>query len=118
MRAIITRAKGRNPGRGDGSPGAAAIAGICAIAGAAWWKRDDLDEIVEDVFEPLPDKRYVALMPWPVSDSGAVVSTVLDSIGQRLARAEASVKNLLIIKVDDLPSGAAAPITPAASLAL
>jgi tetratricopeptide (TPR) repeat protein len=94
----------------------AAAAAICAIAGAAWWKRDALEEIVEDIFEPLPDKRYVALMPWPTSDSAAVVSTVLDSIGQRLARAEATVKNLLIIRISDLPGTAAAPATPAASV--
>ena len=93
-----------------------AAAGVCAIAGAAWWKWDDIDEIVEDVFEPLPDKRYVALLAWPSGDSPAVVSTVLNSIGQRLARAETFVRNLLIIEINDLPDKAAAPATPAASV--
>jgi eukaryotic-like serine/threonine-protein kinase len=92
-----------------------AVAGICAIAGA-WWKWDDIEEIVENVFEPLPDKRYVALLAWPSSDSAAVVSTILDSIGQRLARAEAFAKNLLIIKINDLPDRAVVPATPAASV--
>jgi serine/threonine protein kinase/Tfp pilus assembly protein PilF len=92
----------------------AAVAGICAIAGGAWWKWHDIEKITEDVFEPLPDKRYVALLAWPSGDSSAVVSTVLDSIGQRLARAEASVKNLLIIKINDLPDRGASPATPAA----
>ena len=94
----------------------ASVAGICAIAGGAWWKWNDIKKIVEDVFEPLPDKRYVALLAWPSGDSLAVVSTILDSIGQRLARAEAVMKNLLIIKIKDLPNEAAAPATPAASV--
>jgi serine/threonine protein kinase/Tfp pilus assembly protein PilF len=92
----------------------AAGAGICAIAGGAWWKWHDIEKIAENVFEPLPDKRYVALLAWPSGDSSAVVSTVLDSIGQRLARAEASVKNLLIIKINDVPNRGATPATPAA----
>ena len=94
----------------------AAAAGICAIAGAAWWKRERVEEIAENIFEPLPEKRYVALLAWPAGHSQAVVLTVLDSIGRRLARAEATVKNLLIIKGNDLPSGAATLTTPAASV--
>jgi eukaryotic-like serine/threonine-protein kinase len=93
-----------------------AVAGVCAIAAGTWWKRDDIKGIVEDVLEPLPDKRYVALMAWPTSDSAAVVSTVLDAIGQRLARAEAFVKNLLIIKLNDLPGQSGSPVTPAESV--
>lgn len=58
----------------------------------------------------------MALLAWPSGDSLAVVSTILDSIGQRLARAEAVMKNLLIIKIKDLPNEAAAPATPAASV--
>lgn len=94
----------------------AAVASVCAIAVGSWWKRDDIQDVFENILEPLPDKRYVALMAWPTNDSRAVVATVLDSIGQRLARAEALVKNLLIIKVNDLPNQAGAPVTPAESV--
>jgi serine/threonine protein kinase/Tfp pilus assembly protein PilF len=94
----------------------AAIAGVCAIAAGAWWKRDNIEEIIEDILEPLPAKRYVALMAWPTGDSAAIVSTVLDSIGQRLARAEAHVKDLLIIKVNEVPKQASWPATPAESV--
>jgi len=92
-----------------------AVATICAAGAGAWWKRDDIQEMAENILEPLPEKRYVALMAWPTSDYSAVVSTVLDSIGQRLARAEAFVKNLLIVKTNDLPDKAESPITPAQS---
>src|SRR5271157_112405 len=91
---------------------AVVAAGVCAIAAGAWWKREDIQYLAEDILEPLPNKRYVALMAWPASDSSAVVSTVLDSIGQRLIRAEAFVKDLLIIKVNDLPNHAGSPVAP------
>src|ERR1035441_4314525 len=39
-----------------------AVASVCAIAAGTWWKRDDIQYIIEDIFEPLPEKRYVALM--------------------------------------------------------
>jgi eukaryotic-like serine/threonine-protein kinase len=93
-----------------------AAAGVCAIAGGAWWRWDDVENIVEDLLEPLPDKRYVALMPWPMSESLAVVKTILDSIGQRLARAEARANNLLIIAFKDLPGGSAWPTRPSDSV--
>jgi serine/threonine protein kinase/Tfp pilus assembly protein PilF len=86
----------------------ATAAGACAIAAGAWWKWDNL----EDRLHPLPQKRSVALMAWPNSESSAVVSTVLNSIGERLARAEAYVKDLLIITVSDLPRDSPAPTTP------
>ena len=38
-----------------------AAGAICAIAGGAWWKRDEL----EDLLRPLPSKRFVALLNWP-----------------------------------------------------
>ena len=53
-------------------------------------------------------------MAWPSNESSAVVSTVLDSIGRRLARAEALAKNknLLVIQGSDLPRDATTPKTP------
>jgi serine/threonine protein kinase/Tfp pilus assembly protein PilF len=90
----------------------AAVAGLCVASGGAWWRWDDL----EYLFEPLPSRRSVALMAWPNGQLSAVVSTVLDSIGQRLARAEAYVKDLLIITFRDLPGGGATPSAPAESV--
>jgi eukaryotic-like serine/threonine-protein kinase len=55
---------------------------------------------------PLPEKRFVALLAWPVAppEDVPVVASLLDSIGHRLARAEAYVKNLLIISSPDINS--------------
>lgn len=80
--------------------GLGAAAGAVAAAGVSLnWPR------ISFLFEPLPEKRFVALMAWPADDSSAVLATVLKSIGSRLARAEATVKNLLIISSSDLVSG-------------
>lgn len=68
------------------------------------------------VMEPLPKKRSVALMAWPASDLSAVVSTILSSIGSRLVRAEASVKDLLIITLNDLPATRASLSIPSESV--
>jgi serine/threonine protein kinase/Tfp pilus assembly protein PilF len=73
--------------------------GCVAVAGAAWLERDKLI----DWFEPLPSKRFVALMAWPPGESQSVVLTILDSIGNRLARAEAYVKDLLVVSARDVP---------------
>jgi serine/threonine protein kinase/tetratricopeptide (TPR) repeat protein len=87
--------------------------GCVAVAGAAWLERDKLI----DWFEPLPSKRFVALMAWPPGESQSVVLTILDSIGNRLAREEARVKDLLIISFSDLREGANAVQSPASSVA-
>jgi serine/threonine protein kinase/Tfp pilus assembly protein PilF len=85
----------------------------CAAAGGAVWKWDRVDYF----FHPIPEKRFVALMAWPAvpNDSAPIVSTVLNSIRSRLARAEAYVKNLLIISSSDVASSGS-PMTPAESL--
>jgi eukaryotic-like serine/threonine-protein kinase len=84
-----------------------------ALAGGIWfeWPRIDL------WIHPIPEKRFVALMAWPAGpgESAPIVSTVLGSIRSRLARAEAYVKNLLIIAPSDMPS-TTAPATPAESV--
>jgi serine/threonine protein kinase/predicted Zn-dependent protease len=89
--------------------GAAATA---ALATGAWFNRTRIVFLLE----PLPSKRFVALMPWPAGDSPPLLSTVLDSIGNRLARAEAHVKDLLIIRSSDLPANAIAPTNPTQSV--
>ena len=87
----------------------AGAAGLCMVSAGAWWKQNEL----EYLFEPIPAKRSVALMAWPDGELSSVVSTILDSIGQRLARAEAYIKDLLIVTSKDLPEQAASPATPA-----
>ena len=81
-------------------------------AAFAIWQR----QTIEFLLEPLPKKRFVALMAWPVGDDPAVVSTILDSIGNRLVRAEAYVKDLLIISFNDIAEQAAPSDSPTAAL--
>jgi tetratricopeptide (TPR) repeat protein len=80
-----------------------------ALAGGIWFEWPKIDLWIH----PLPEKRFVALMAWPAapSESAAIVSTVLGSIRSRLARAEAYVKNLLIISSSDV-AGSTSPTTP------
>lgn len=85
-------------------------AGVAAAFGI--WQRQK----IEFLLEPLPEKRFVALMAWPLGDNPAVVSTILDSIGNRLVRAEAYVKDLLIISSNDMAEHAGAPDSPAAAV--
>jgi serine/threonine protein kinase/predicted Zn-dependent protease len=71
------------------------------LAGSAWLEWPD----IENMFDPLPTPRSVALLAWPLGGSQPLLSTILDSISQRLARAEAYVKDLLIITPSDAPEG-------------
>ncbi|HEY4010958.1 MAG TPA: protein kinase [Acidobacteriaceae bacterium] len=83
-----------------------------ALAGGIWIDWPNLLFILE----PLPERRSVALMAWPTSDLGAVVSTILNSIGSRLARDEATIKNLLIISFNDVPHGNNSSLIPSESV--
>jgi eukaryotic-like serine/threonine-protein kinase len=71
-------------------------------AAAAWLEWPHIMNVVD----PLPATKFVALMALPADHPSALLFTVLDSIGQRLSRAEAYVKNLLIITPRDLPGPA------------
>jgi serine/threonine protein kinase/Flp pilus assembly protein TadD len=84
-----------------------------AVAGGAWFGWDE----ILDLLHPLPEKRYVALMAWPAGESQSVVQSILDSIQNRLARAEASAKDLLIISFNDLRNAADTPQTPTSAVA-
>jgi eukaryotic-like serine/threonine-protein kinase len=77
------------------SSGAAA-----AAAGGIWFGIEKM----HPALPPLPEKRFVALLAWPLTsgEDAAMVANLLDSIGNRLARAEAYVKNLLIISSPDI----------------
>ncbi|HEX3985274.1 MAG TPA: protein kinase [Acidobacteriaceae bacterium] len=79
-----------------------------AAAAGVWleWPR------ILNVLEPLPSIRFVALMALPTDRPPALLFAVLASIGRRLARAEASVKNLLIISPRDRPGPVTAIETP------
>ncbi|MGP8252061.1 MAG: protein kinase domain-containing protein [Terracidiphilus sp.] len=79
------------------------VLGASAGAAAGVWL--EWPHIV-NVIEPLPPLKFVALMALPADRPPALLFTVLDSIGERLARAEAYVKNLLIITPGDLPGPA------------
>jgi serine/threonine protein kinase/predicted Zn-dependent protease len=81
--------------------GAGASAGTAIGAWLEW-------PHVVNLIDPLPSTRFVALMALPTDRPPALLSTVMDSIGQRLSRAEASVKNLLIIAPRDRPGPAVA----------
>ena len=77
-----------------------AAASVCAIAGGAWWKWDEIDELMH----PLPLKRFVALLNWPKpSDikSNPMLMGVLSSIKSRLARIEAIDRNFFVISPEE-----------------
>ena len=80
---------------------AAAVAVVGATAGAAWWKKDDL----EDVLRPLPTKRFVALLNWPrTSDShvAPMLTSVLSAIKSELTRVETLDRDLFVISPEDV----------------
>jgi serine/threonine protein kinase/Tfp pilus assembly protein PilF len=81
--------------------GASVSAGVAAGAWLEW-------PHILNIANPLPSTRFVALMALPPDRPPALLFTVLDSIGQRLARAERTVKNLLIITPRDRPGPSSA----------
>ena len=85
--------------------GASVSAGAAAGAWLEWQR-------ILNIVDPLPSTRFVALMALPADRPPALLFTVLDSIGQRLARAESSVRNLLIITPRDRPGPSSAIDTP------
>jgi tetratricopeptide (TPR) repeat protein/tRNA A-37 threonylcarbamoyl transferase component Bud32 len=92
------------------------VAGLAALVavlvGAAVW----LDwPAIDRSLHPLPENRFVALMAWPTNakpENGPVLKGVLDAAGARIARAESSVKKLLVISSNDV-AGQAPLKTPA-----
>ncbi|MGA7158883.1 MAG: tetratricopeptide repeat protein [Acidobacteriaceae bacterium] len=71
----------------------------CGAAVGVAWHWDGLLNRVNEVLRPLPTKRFVALLSWPVSDARIkpMLGGVIDAIGTELARAEAFDRNLLVI---------------------
>jgi hypothetical protein len=79
----------------------AAIAAIGAVAGGAWWKWDEL----EDLLRPLPTKRFVALLNWPKTSDVHVtpmLTSVLNAIKSELTRFETVDKDLFVISPEDV----------------
>jgi eukaryotic-like serine/threonine-protein kinase len=78
----------------------AAIVAIGTMAGAAWWKKDDL----EDLLSPLPSKRFVALLNWPQTFDTHVtpmLTSVLSAIKSELTRVETLDRDLFVISPED-----------------
>ena len=105
-RTSTTPPKAMSRRRVLGLTGAAAA---LAAGGGAWLERDWL----VNIFHPLPARRFVALMAWPVNDSSAMVTTLLDEIGARLVRAESSIGDFVVFGSHDLSYGHELVQTPA-----
>lgn len=75
------------------------VGATVAMGGTAWLEWPN----IEFLFSPLPDRRFVALMAWPTprSEDAGLLSMILESIKDRLARAEAYVRDLLIVSSAD-----------------
>lgn len=74
--------------------------GCAAVAGGAWLERDRLI----DWLEPLPSKRFVALLAWPkTSDTQLtpMLNGALTAIKSELSRIEAVDRDLFVISPDD-----------------
>jgi eukaryotic-like serine/threonine-protein kinase len=79
----------------------AAVAAIGTLAGAAWWKWDE----VEDHLRPLPSKRFVALLNWPETSDIHVtpmLTSVLSAIKSELTRVETLDRDLFVISPEDV----------------
>ena len=75
-----------------------ALALSSGAAGAFWFGRDAITEW----FEPLPRKRFVALLAWPIEQenlSRSLVAGAIDGIENELARAESTDPNLFVTSV-------------------
>lgn len=80
-----------------------ALSGGAAIAAAAgiWYAAPAIDAVLH----PLPEKRFVALMAWPPDPEPStrfLVNGILDVIANRLVRAEAGFKQLLVVRPGDV----------------
>ena len=74
--------------------GAAALG--CGLGATAVWERDDIGSL----FNPLPRKRFVALVSSPPSSDNSLapmLSGVMDAMQRELSRAEAFDHDLLVI---------------------
>jgi tetratricopeptide (TPR) repeat protein/tRNA A-37 threonylcarbamoyl transferase component Bud32 len=74
----------------------AGAAAAVACSGAAWLGWPKIDRLLH----PLPEERFVAVMAWPPKldeTTGPLLRTMLDSIANRLVRAELVLKKFTVI---------------------
>jgi eukaryotic-like serine/threonine-protein kinase len=84
----------------------AVTAAIATTAGAAWWKWDE----VEDLLRPLPSKRFVVLLNWPKTADIHVtpmLTSVLSAIKVELTHFETFDRDLFVISPEDVDPGIA-----------
>jgi eukaryotic-like serine/threonine-protein kinase len=77
----------------------AGAAGL-ALASAAATKHAEMESLWERMFSPLPRKRFVAVLAWPVSSDHGVrdaLSGAIDAIESELSRAEAFDKDFYVV---------------------
>ncbi|MGC2399135.1 MAG: protein kinase [Acidobacteriaceae bacterium] len=80
---------------------AAAASVIGAAAGTTWWKWNDIEEL----WSPLPSKRFVALLSWPKTSDIHVtpmLTGVLSAIKSELTHFEILDRDLLVISPEDV----------------
>jgi serine/threonine protein kinase/Tfp pilus assembly protein PilF len=78
-----------------------AAASIPIVAASAWWKWDDL----QDALNPLPPKRFVALLNWPRNRNSQLtpmLNGALSAIKSALSRFESVDRDLFVISPEDL----------------
>ena len=79
----------------------AVAATMVAVLTTGWAARVNWDRLAH----PLPEKRYVAVMGWPVNAAAQhqpLLRTAIETIGSRLSRAESSTRELMIINASDV----------------
>jgi eukaryotic-like serine/threonine-protein kinase len=80
---------------------ALAATGCLAVTGGAWLEKDRF----LDWFEPLPSKRFVALLSWPKTSDAQLIPMLngaLTAIKSELARFESIDHNLFVISPEDV----------------
>jgi eukaryotic-like serine/threonine-protein kinase len=80
---------------------AAAASVVGVTAGATWWKWNDIEEL----WSPLPSKRFVALLSWPKTTDIHVtpmLTGVLSAIKSELTHFETLDRDLLVISPEDI----------------
>jgi serine/threonine protein kinase/tetratricopeptide (TPR) repeat protein len=68
----------------------------CAAASGVYWKRDEISAYLQ----PLPAKRFVALLGWPPAVDAKIkplLTNLIDAVSSELARAEAYDHDLFVI---------------------
>jgi eukaryotic-like serine/threonine-protein kinase len=78
----------------------AAASLVGATASTAWWKRNEL----EDLWRPLPSKRFVALLNWPRTTDINVtpmLTGVLSALKKELTHFETMDRDLFVITPED-----------------